>query len=730
MTSDSIDALIARWEAAFLTSLLVQMEMGEARVNLPIALRAQQQANALFQQFMLLESPAPPSKDDWGALLDLLALSGVSLTPMAVEVQTRRSPATALYERCLNQVLDFYTRLAGQRRQPLPEQGAFLFARPLVVEWAGWQLAERLAKAPKAEPENWKVDLSIPPGYGDGPQVKNLFYEIEATEHNIFITGKAGTGKSTFLRYLTQNTSKSFAVVAPTGIAAINAGGTTVHSLFRLPVKPLTVGDDAIPIFEKADPKSRLLRGLELLVIDEASMITADVFEAIDFSLKRNRRDGRPFGGVQVVLIGDLFQLPPVPPRQDQFENHAAYQALFPSRFFFSTRAYRQGLFRFVEFTTIYRQTDPAFTGLLNRLRLGSLAPPDYNVLAQRVVPTHIVLDQSEEQLVMSLVTTNHAAAQINDQKLQRLHTPVFAFEATTEGIFEARQAPVPQRLEVKTGAQVVFVKNDITGLETENEGKIRRFVNGTVGRISRLEQGLIEVELSTGFTFEVDRETWENVNFRFDSKKNRVDKEVKGTFTQYPFRLAWAITIHKSQGLTFNRCHVDMGRGAFEHGQTYVALSRVRSLEGLTLGRNLRPADIRIDPEVVDFFNRNMALGSTPGHAHAQDVLTVLVERSEFAMAGLALYHPLTPAQLGQYAKLISPRRSLQIYINPRLPPIPQLSAAELKALLVDDYPGDGFFEPLHNPTLWQNTIAPALTEADVATLLSLLEEVRLLGS
>lgn len=403
---------------------------------------------------------------------------------------------------------------------------------------------------------------------------------IEQHNHSLFITGKAGTGKSTLLHYLRSTTAKETVILAPTGVAALNVGGQTIHSFFRFP--PTRIDPQAIQRRRNA----KLFQKLELLIIDEVSMVRADVMDGIDAALRLYRNNLQtPFGGVQVVLCGDLFQLPPIvrdTELQTFFNEHYGGPYFFLAHVFAGLRPY------VLDLTTIYRQQDTAFIRLLNKIREHDLDAELFSLLNQRVMRTNTMPHGGS---FITLTTTNEAALRTNQARLTQIRAPLHLYSASVTGIFDPTSYPTEEVLQLKRGAQVMLIKNDAE----------KRWVNGTLGTISVLTEQKICVEIA-GTSYEVEPETWQNIQYHYHRETNRIEEEVIGTFTQYPLRLAWAITIHKSQGQTFDNVLIDLGRGAFAHGQTYVALSRCRSLEAIVFSRPVTPRDILFDERVHGF--------------------------------------------------------------------------------------------------------------------------------
>ncbi|HEY0271955.1 MAG TPA: AAA family ATPase [Chitinophaga sp.] len=424
------------------------------------------------------------------------------------------------------------------------------------------------------------------------------------TTRHVFLTGKAGTGKTTFLRHIREQVKKNTVIVAPTGVAAINAGGVTVHSFFQLPFAPFLPEADGLfrqgpagsdhPLLKGlriGAEKKALLQEMELLIIDEVSMLRADMLDAIDLILRYIRKQPvQPFGGVQVVYIGDLFQLPPVVP-PDQWELLAPH---YPSPFFFHAWAVKQNPPLYISLQKIYRQSDRQFIDLLNRVRNSEVQPADLDLLNARYLPD---FDQQQHQGYITLTTHNSKAESINLAALEALPGELHTFEGRITGDFSDKSLPTEMTLSLKAGAQIMFLKND-----TE---KVRRFYNGKIGTIKSIAKKRILVVFEGENTeLEVEEETWHNIRYHFNLQTRRIEEEEIGTFTQFPIRLAWAITIHKSQGLTFQKAVIDAG-DAFAAGQVYVALSRCVSMEGMVLRSRIGAHCIYTDPEVMAFAQR-----------------------------------------------------------------------------------------------------------------------------
>lgn len=425
---------------------------------------------------------------------------------------------------------------------------------------------------------------------------------VNHTDKSIFLTGNAGTGKTTFLKYINENCPKKKAIVAPTGVAAINAGGTTIHSLFWLPFGTYIADYEMAwdnqdnSIYNKKrllgnlrfrKERRTLIQELELLIIDEVSMLRADMLDAMDTILKSVRRDARPFGGLQVLFIGDLYQLPPVVKPQEW----TIMQNYYKSPFFFDAHVIQEAQPVQLELTKIYRQNDPVFISLLNNIRKNACTSEQLDLLnsyyRSDFTPT-------KEEPYITLCSHNVQADKINKERLNELNTKSVILDAAVSGNFSETVYPAEPSLELKEGAQVMFIKND--------KGEERRYYNGKIGVVKCVSKNEVIVRLPEGGPdIEVEREKWENIQYKFDSEKDKINEETLGTFSQFPLRLAWAVTIHKSQGLTFDRAIIDAG-SSFAAGQVYVALSRIRNLQGLVLRSTIGAGSIYTSQDVKNF--------------------------------------------------------------------------------------------------------------------------------
>lgn len=422
---------------------------------------------------------------------------------------------------------------------------------------------------------------------------------VRDTDKLVYLTGKAGTGKTTFLKYIKDTTDKNTIILAPTGVAAINAGGVTIHSFFQIPFGPFVPDDSRLrtsatnsenretiyTTFRYSEDKRSIIENLELLIIDEISMVRADLLDVIDRILRTFRKKNLPFGGVQVILIGDTFQLPPIADN----EQWAILSQFYKTPFFFSSRVIEQNTPTYIELKKIYRQNEQEFIDLLNRVRVNSVSQTDLNTLNSKYSPSFT--GNGSDYII--LATHNKIVDETNLTKLNQLETKLFTFEANITGDFPDRNKPTDHFLKLKEGAQVMFIKNDT--------GEFKRYFNGKLGKIKELEENSITVVFDDKSEVEVERTEWNNIQYTYNKEKKKIEEEIIGTFEQFPIRLAWAITVHKSQGLTFEKVIADLGR-AFAPGQVYVALSRCTSFSGLQLKTQLTKYAIKTDPKVLEF--------------------------------------------------------------------------------------------------------------------------------
>ncbi len=458
-------------------------------------------------------------------------------------------------------------------------------------------LANQLHLFEDAElPQLYRKLSQLPENYENDEVITELFRRIENTNDSFFITGKAGTGKSTFIHYFAKKTQKKVLMMAFTGIAAMNAGGQTIHSFFRLPLKPLLPGDHEITLFEQATQKFKIIQKTDTFIIDEVSMLRSDILEAIDFSLRHNGGNPhKPFGGKQILFVGDIFQLPPV---TAEIIDGIRFQEIYASEYFFHAPAYKKMNPLYFEFKVSHRQkNDQEFVEMLDKIRICKTDQALLNTLNERYAPDY---QPTNEEFVIKLTADNAIANAENAMKLRELpYADLPPFEAEITGEFAVQKFPTAKTLELKKNAQVIFIKND-TG---------KKWVNGTIAKIDFITKDFIEIRLQDGSIHRLEKETWENRRYKFDKTKNRIISEITGTFKQYPIRLAWAITIHKSQGLSFDQVIIDMGRGAFVNGQVYTALSRCRTLQGIKLTKKLRKEDIISDKRIIDFHETEQLL-------------------------------------------------------------------------------------------------------------------------
>ena len=427
------------------------------------------------------------------------------------------------------------------------------------------------------------------------PEYEQVCALLDAQAPLLFVTGGAGTGKSTLIRYLRNILHSRIAVVAPTGVAALNAHGVTIHSLFRLPPK-IIQPSDIKQVYDR-----QLFKKLELLIVDEVSMVRPDLLDGVDRFLRLNRDTDAPFGGVKVLLIGDLFQLPPVAPRD---ERRALRQMNYPTDFFFSSAGIADCLLVPIVLQRVFRQSDPAFIALLNDLRESKDVAKALRAINARCVGS---VHGDDRELV--LTCTNHAADERNRQELSRLVSTSQTYTGSITGEFriEKTRLPAPVNLVLKTGAQVMFTKND------DN----KRWVNGTIGKVVDLGQITVKVEIEDRTlceVLEVTPVTWDQYRYEYDPTEDRIVAKVVGRYTQLPLMLAWAVTIHKAQGKTLDRIFVDLGHRAFAAGQVYVALSRVRSLQDISLARPIREEEVRCDSNVTRFYEQLIRMTQVTG--------------------------------------------------------------------------------------------------------------------
>lgn len=427
---------------------------------------------------------------------------------------------------------------------------------------------------------------------------RNVLAHLEETRNHIFVTGRAGTGKSTILKTFTQTTQKKIAVCAPTGVAALNVGGQTIHSLLKLPI--------GVIANQRLSPRKELrtlIAQLDALIIDEISMVNADLMDGIDRMLRiASSKQSVPFGGIQIIMFGDPYQLPPVPPRDKEERAYVLHKYLSP--WFFDAHVWQKAPLQIHQLQEVHRQTDPRFIEILEAVRTGTITEEiaeELNAHTNRPLPPKDTI---------TLTTTNARANTINRAELAKLPTPLQISHANITGDFRENACPAEAELEIKVGARVMFLRNDPK----------QRWVNGTLGTVIHIDNKItVEVD---GREYSVEPAEWEQFQYMYDPETNEIEREVVGSFIQFPLRLAWAVTIHKSQGHTYDTVCVDLGNRAFSPGQTYVALSRVRSLSGLSLTRAVRPTDIMVDPHIERFLHERSLPLAFPVHRDKKETL------------------------------------------------------------------------------------------------------------
>ena len=424
-------------------------------------------------------------------------------------------------------------------------------------------------------------DIDLPEYIDLNDKFKNAIDIMEETNLSVFVTGHAGTGKTTALKHFMAHTEKKVVVLAPTGIAAINARGQTIHSFFRLPPKIIQKDDIGRVIH------SALIQNLDMVIIDEVSMVRADLMDAVDYALRVNREIDEPFGGVQMAFFGDLFQLPPVVKKEEMDVLRKKYR----TPYFFSAKVFDEFEIKYIELSKIYRQMDVEFISLLNRIRNKQHTDEDLRLLNKQVQKAN---PHSASDKVIVLTTTNHLASMINQDRLARLSGREYSYKANVAGRFDASAYPTNSDIRLKEGAQIILIKNDIN----------KQWVNGTLAKVVELSDSSIKVDIK-GYVCEVPINRWDKIEYSYNEKEDKVMANVVGTFVQYPIRLAWALTIHKSQGHTLDKLILDLGHGAFAHGQVYVALSRCTSLGGIILKRPAIHSDVIFDERVNGFRER-----------------------------------------------------------------------------------------------------------------------------
>jgi tetratricopeptide (TPR) repeat protein len=485
----------------------------------------------------------------------------------------------------------------------------------------------------------------------DNPEFQDALRLIQYTSSSVYLTGRAGTGKSTFLRYVCNNTHKKHIVLAPTGIAAINAGGVTMHSFFKIPFRPILPNDPDLSTKERRiydflkynKAKIQLIREVEMIIIDEISMVRGDTLDFIDQVLRvYSGNKNTPFGGKQMLLVGDAFQLEPVVKRDEWQILNRFYQ----TPYFFSARVFQQIPLVQIELQKVYRQSDPHFVNILDKIRLKKAADPEIQSINQQLNPQ---FQTPKDELFITLATRRDTVDYINEQRLSELEGEEFSFTGKISGEYPESSLPTLKNLILKENAQVMFVKNDME----------RRWFNGSLGMVDEISEEGIYVRLENDNIHLVTLEKWENLRYKYDEANNRIIAEEIGSFNQFPLKLAWAITVHKSQGLTFDKVVIDFSGGAFAGGQLYVALSRCRSMEGMVLKTPVKQSDIIVNREVEQFAR------SANNKQLIEEELKKAKADSAYALALQSLRVLDWPKAIGHFAEALEYRNDLS---NPGL--------------------------------------------------------------
>lgn len=522
-------------------------------------------------------------------------------------------------------------------------------------------------------------------------ELRHAWDFVEHTGISIFLTGKAGTGKTTFLRTLKEKSSKRSIIVAPTGVAAINAGGMTIHSFFQLPLSPFVPEVNFKNRFDYSKEKRKIIRTLDLLIIDEISMVRSDVLDAIDSVLRRFREHEKPFGGVQLLMIGDLQQLTPVVTPEDE----VILQRYYDTSYFFGSKALRSISYVTIELTHVYRQQDEEFITLLNNIREGQVSETDLKRLNERFNPN---FEPEVGSDYIRLTTHNKMAESYNEVQLHNLPSKACTFIAEADGNFPEYNYPADFKLTLKRGAQVMFIRNDNNG----------RYYNGRIGHVTHIDNEKILV-LCPGDDkeIEVQQETWENTKYSLNEKTKQIEAEVQGTFKQYPLRLAWAITIHKSQGLTFEHAIID-AQSSFAAGQVYVALSRCKTLEGLILASPISSSAIINDSQVTNYIShqteeaeKSIAALPTLKAEYYRQLLLELFSFTDLKACEDALYRVLTE-YFYKYPKIITLHKMAIIDLDERIMSISSKWKSIICNMTTDQLHEDDFLQRMKKGALY----------------------------
>lgn len=522
-------------------------------------------------------------------------------------------------------------------------------------------------------------------------ELRHAWDFVEHTGISIFLTGKAGTGKTTFLRTLKEKSSKRSIIVAPTGVAAINAGGMTIHSFFQLPLSPFVPEANFKNRFDYSKEKRKIIRTLDLLIIDEISMVRSDVLDAIDSVLRRFREHEKPFGGVQLLMIGDLQQLTPVVTPEDE----VILQRYYDTSYFFGSKALRSISYVTIELTHVYRQQDEEFITLLNNIREGQVSETDLKRLNERFNPN---FEPEVGSDYIRLTTHNKMAESYNEVQLHNLPSKACTFIAEADGNFPEYNYPADFKLTLKRGAQVMFIRNDNNG----------RYYNGRIGHVTHIDNEKILV-LCPGDDkeIEVQQETWENTKYSLNEKTKQIEAEVQGTFKQYPLRLAWAITIHKSQGLTFEHAIID-AQSSFAAGQVYVALSRCKTLEGLILASPISCSAIINDNQVMNYIShqteeaaKSIAALPTLKAEYYRQLLLELFSFTDLKACEDALYRVLTE-YFYKYPKIITLHKMAIIDLDERIMSISSKWKGIICNMTTDQLHEDDFLQRMKKGALY----------------------------